>query len=626
MNAILFQLVSVFHDVSVFHLVSRNARSGSEMKHRLQIPLGEIEFADKLCHKCMLTMAEHNMTRLIECVPNFSEGQDMAVIRQITDEIEKIDGVKLLDVDPGATTNRTVVTFVGTPDEVVEAAFQAVRKAQELIDMRSHKGDHPRFGATDVCPLVPVSGITMEETAEYARRLGQRIGEELGIPVYLYENAAASEVRRNLANCREGEYEGLKDRITTAEWRPDFGPADFTESVARSGATAVGARDFLIAVNFNLNTTSTRRANAIAFDVREKGRPKREGHPITGKPILDERGEPVMIPGTLKGTKAIGWYIEEYGIAQVSMNITNLAETTLHVAFDEVSSKAAARGIRVTGLEIVGLVPKAAIIDAGKHYLTKQSRSHGIAESEIVKIAIRSMGLDDLKPWNPQEKIIEYVLAAENTGKRLVDMTCREFAEETASESPAPGGGSISAYMGALGAALAAMVANLSSHKAGWDERWEEFSDWAVKAQELKEDLLRLVDEDTESFNRVMAAFGLPKGTDEEKAARFEAIQEATRYATEVPFRTMERACDSFEVIKAMAEHGNPNSVTDAGVGALCARSAVLGAFLNVKINAAGLKDKDFAADILARGSEIERRAIEQEAQIMEIVNGKICK
>lgn len=594
------------------------------MKHRLQIPLGEIEFAGKLCHKCMLRMAEHNMTRLIECVPNFSEGRDMAVIRQITGEIERIDGVKLLDVDPGATTNRTVVTFVGTPDEVVEAAFQAVRKAQELIDMRRHKGDHPRFGATDVCPLVPVSGISMKETAEYARKLGQRIGEELGIPIYLYENAASSEVRRNLANCREGEYEGLKDRITTAEWRPDFGPAEFKESVARSGATAVGARDFLIAVNFNLNTTSTRRANAIAFDVREKGRPKREGHPITGKPILDERGEPVMIPGTLKGTKAIGWFIEEYGIAQVSMNITNLSETPLHVAFDEVSSKAAARGIRVTGLEIVGLVPRAAIIDAGKHYLTKQSRSHGIAESEIVKIAIRSMGLDDLKPWKPQEKIIEYVLAAEAAGTRLIDMTCREFAEETASESPAPGGGSISAYLGALGAALAAMVANLSSHKAGWDERWEEFSDWAVKAQEMKEDLLRLVDEDTESFNRVMAAFGLPKGTDEEKAARTAAIQEATRYATEVPFRTMERACDSFEVIRAMAEHGNPNSVTDAGVGALCARSAVIGAFLNVKINAAGLKDKDFAADLLTRGAEIERQANEKEAEILAIVNGKI--
>ncbi|MDM7923147.1 MAG: glutamate formimidoyltransferase [Pyrinomonadaceae bacterium] len=564
------------------------------------------------------------MKQLIECVPNFSEGRDMAVIRQITDEIERVDGVKLLDVDPGATTNRTVVTFVGTPEEVVEAAFQTVKKAQELIDMRVHKGDHPRFGATDVCPLVPVSGISMEETAEYARKLGQRIGEELGIPVYLYENAATSEVRRNLANCREGEYEGLKDRVVSADWKPDFGPAEFNESVARSGATAVGARDFLIAVNFNLNTTSTRRANAIAFDVREKGRPKREGHPITGKPIMDENGDPVMIPGTLKGTKAIGWYIEEYGIAQVSMNITNLTETPLHVAFDEVSQKAAARGIRVTGLEIVGLVPKKAIIDAGKYYLTKQRRSHGIAESEIVKIAIKSMGLDDLKPWNPQEKIIEYVLAADEAGNRLIDMTCAAFADETASESPAPGGGSISAYLGALGAALAAMVANLSSHKAGWDERWEEFSDWAVKGQEIKQDLLALVDEDTDSFNQVMAAFGLPKGTDEEKAARSAAIQEATRYATEVPFRTMERAFDSFEVILAMAEHGNPNSVTDAGVGALCARSAVIGAYLNVKINAAGLKDKDFAVDILARGAEIERRAIEQEAAILKIVQENI--
>lgn len=564
------------------------------------------------------------MKQLIECVPNFSEGRDMGVIRQITDEIEKIDGVKLLDVDPGATTNRTVVTFVGTPHEVVEAAFQAVKKAQELIDMRGHKGDHPRFGATDVCPLVPVSGISMEETAEYARKLGERIGSELGIPIYLYENAASSEVRRNLANCREGEYEGLKDRIASAEWRPDFGPAEFSESVARSGATAVGARDFLIAVNFNLNTTSTRRANAIAFDVREKGRPKREGHPITGKPIIDENGEPVMIPGTLKGTKAIGWFIEEYGIAQVSMNITNLSETPLHVAFDEVSEKAATRGIRVTGLEIVGLVPKKAIIDAGKYYLTKQSRSHGIAESEIVKIAIKSMGLDDLKPWNPQEKIIEYVLASEEDGMKLVDMTCRAFVDETASESPAPGGGSISAYMGALGAALAAMVANLSSHKAGWDERWEEFSDWAVKGQAIKEDLLRLVDEDTESFNRVMAAFGLPKGTEEEKAVRSSAIQEATKYATEVPFRTMQRSFDAFEVIEAMAETGNPNSASDAGVGALCARSAVMGAFLNVKINAAGLKDKAFADEMLARGAAIERSAVERETEILAIVNDKI--
>jgi glutamate formiminotransferase / formiminotetrahydrofolate cyclodeaminase len=564
------------------------------------------------------------MKKIIECVPNFSEGRDMSVIKQITDEIEKIDGVKLLDVDPGFTTNRTVVTFVGTPDEVCEAAFQAVKKAQELIDMSKHEGNHPRFGATDVLPLVPISGISMEETAEFARKLGKRIGEELNIPIYLYESAATEEKRRNLANCRAGEYEGLKDKISAADWKPDFGPDKFNESVAKSGAIAVGARDFLIAVNFNLNTTSTRRANAIAFDVREKGRPKREGNPIVGKIIKDENGEPVMIPGTLKGTKAIGWFIDEYGIAQVSMNITNLSETPLHVAFDEVSSKANARGIRVTGLEIVGLVPKKAIIEAGKFYLTKQHRSLGVAESEIVKIAVKSMGLDDLKPFNPHEKIIEYVLEAENTSKNLIDLTCRNFADETASESPAPGGGSISAYLGALGASLAAMVANLSSHKAGWDHAWEEFSDYAVKAQKIKDDLLFLVDEDTNSFNKVMDAFGLPKTTDEEKLARADAIQSATKYATEVPFKTMQRAFDSFEIIKAMAEKGNPNSVTDAGVGALCARSAVIGAFLNVKINASGLKDKVFADDVLKRGQEIVSESVKFENEILEIVNVKI--
>lgn len=564
------------------------------------------------------------MKKLIECVPNFSEGRDMAVIKQITDVIEAVEGVKLLDVDPGATTNRTVVTFVGTPDEVIEAAFCAVKKAQELIDMRRHKGDHPRFGATDVCPLVPISGVTMEETAEYARRLARRIGDELGIPVYAYENAATEEKRRNLANCREGEYEGLKDRLSSADWRPDFGPAEFNESVARSGATAVGARDFLIAVNFNLNTTSTRRANAIAFDVREKGRPLREGNPITGKPVLDEAGEPVMLPGTLKGTKAIGWYIAEYGIAQVSMNITNLSETPLHVAFDEVSDKAQKRGLRVTGLEIVGLVPKKTIIDAGRYYLAKQQRSLGITDAETIKIAIKSMGLDDLKPFDPAEKIIEYVLAAEDRTPRLIDMTCAEFADETASESPAPGGGSISAYLGALGAALATMVANLSSHKAGWDERWSEFSDWAVRGQHIKDDLLHLVDEDTNAFNRVMDAFGLPKGTPEEKAERTAAIQAATRYATEIPFRTMERTLDAFAVIRAMAEHGNPNSVSDAGVGALCARSAIMGAYLNVKINAAGLKDREYADHILTQGAEIELQATQQESEIMAIVNAKI--
>ncbi len=564
------------------------------------------------------------MKSLIECVPNFSEGRNMSVIKQITDEIGKIDGVMLLDVDPGATTNRTVVTFAGSPAEVCEAAFAVVKKSNELIDMRFQKGDHPRFGATDVCPLVPISGISMEEVAEYARKLGKRIGEELGIPVFLYENAATKEVRRNLANCREGEYECLKDRISSQEWKPDFGPNEFNESVARSGATAVGARDFLIAVNFNLNTTSTRRANAIAFDVREKGRPRREGNAITGKPILDEKGARVMIPGTLKGTKAIGWFIEEYGIAQVSMNITNLSQTPLHVAFEEVSEKAAARGIRVTGMEIVGLVPKKALIEAGKYYLAKQRCSLGITETEIIRVAIRSMGLSDLKPFDPAEKIIEYVLEAENKTKKLVDLTCTEFADETASESPAPGGGSISAYLGALGAALAAMVANLSSHKAGWDERWEEFSHWAVKGQAIKDDLLALVDDDTNAFNKVMDAFRLPKGTDDEKAARGAAIQEATRYATEVPFRTMQRAFDAFEVIKAMVETGNPNSVTDAGVGALCARSAIRGAFLNVRINAGSLKDRDSADSILRQGAEIERKAIELEAEILEMVNKKI--
>jgi glutamate formiminotransferase/formiminotetrahydrofolate cyclodeaminase len=564
------------------------------------------------------------MKKLIECVPNFSEGRDMTVIKQIADEIETVDGVKLLDVDPGATTNRTVVTFVGTPEEVIEAAFRAVKKAQELIDMRQHKGDHPRFGATDVCPLVPVSGITMEETAEYARKLGRRIGDELGIPVYLYESAAAEEKRRNLANCREGEYERLKDRICSVDWKPDFGPTEFNDSVARSGASAVGARDFLIAVNFNLNTTSTRRANAIAFDVREKGRPKREGNPITGKIVTDDNGEPVMIPGTLKGTKAIGWYIEEYGIAQVSMNITNLSQTPLHIAFDEVSEKAAARGMRVTGLEIVGLVPKKTLLDAGKYYLAKQRRSLGTNESEIIKIAVKSMGLDDLKPFHPEEKIIEYMLAVDEKTNTLIDMTCRGFADETASESPAPGGGSISAYLGALGASLATMVANLSAHKPGWDDRWSEFSDWAVRGQQIKDDLLALVDEDTNAFNKVMDAFGLPKTTDDEKAARSAAIQDATKYATEVPLRTMERAFDAFDIIKAMVEIGNPNSVSDAGVGALCARSAVMGAYLNVRINAAALKDRAYAESMIAKGAAIERKADQFEAEIMTMVDAKI--
>lgn len=560
------------------------------------------------------------MKQLIECVPNFSEGRNMEVIRQITEVIEKAEGVKLLDVDPGATTNRTVVTFVGTPEEVVETAVAVIAKAKELIDMRNHHGDHPRFGATDVCPLVPVSNITMEETAQYARKLAERVGNELGVPVYCYENAAFEEKRRNLANCRQGEYEALKDRIGTAEWKPDFGPAVFDESVAKSGATAVGARDFLIAVNYNLNTTSTRRANAIAFDVREKGRPQREGNPITGKIMKDANGNPINIPGTLKGTKAIGWYIAEYGIAQVSMNITNTNATPLHVAFDEVCEKAAARGIRVTGAEIVGLVPKKTLIDAGCYYLQKQRRSLGIDEREIIKIAVKSMGLDDLKPFNPDEKVIEYLLEKDNNSSKLMDMTCAAFANETASESPAPGGGSISAYMGALGAALGTMVANLSSHKPGWDDRWEEFSKHAVVGQKIKDELLWLVDEDTQSFNKIMNAFGLPKGTDEEKAIRRQAIEEATKYATEIPFKTVQRSFDVFALCEAMVETGNPNSVTDAGVGALCAKAAVTGAYFNVRINAATLQDKEFAADIVKKAYEYVEKAAALEAKIVKRV------
>ncbi|MCR5554277.1 MAG: glutamate formimidoyltransferase [Bacteroidales bacterium] len=564
------------------------------------------------------------MKKIIECVPNFSEGRDMNIINQIAGESKTVEGVKLLDVDPGSTTNRTVVTFVGEPEQVCEAAFRCIKKAQELIDMRKHKGDHPRFGATDVCPLVPVANISMEETAAYARQLAERVGKELNIPVYCYENAAFTDVRRNLANCRQGEYEALKERICTEAWKPDFGPDTFSESVAKSGATAVGARDFLVAVNYNLNTTSTRRANAIAFDVREKGRPKREGGSVVGKIIKDEQGEPVMIPGTLKATKAIGWFIKEYGIAQVSMNMTNLSVTPLHVAFDEVCRCAALRGVRVTGAEIVGLIPKKVLIDAGVYYLKKQQRSCGIAESEIIKIAVKSMGLDDLKPFNPKEKVIEYLLEADNKEEKLVDMTCTAFAEETASESPAPGGGSISAYMGALGASLGTMVANLSSHKAGWDEQWETFSNWAEKGQRIKNDLLFLVDEDTRSFNKIMDAFGMPKSNDEEKAARSAAIQTATKYAIEVPFHTMQKAFEVFDICKAMVEIGNPNSVTDAAVGALCARSAVLGAHLNVRINAGSLKDKAFVDDILAKAEKIANDAQIAEKEILDLANTKL--
>ncbi len=563
------------------------------------------------------------MKRIIECVPNFSEGRDRAVIDQITAAITSVAGVKLLDVDPGEATNRTVVTFVGEPEAVLEAAFRGVKRASELIDMRHHKGAHPRMGATDVCPLIPISGITLEECAELARSLGKRIGEELQIPVYAYEAAAFTPERRNLAVCRRGEYEALPERMVGQE-APDFGARPFDEGVARTGATAVGARDFLIAVNYNLNTTSTRRANAIAFDVREKGRPMREGNPITGKIIKDEKGNPLMKPGTLKACKAIGWYIDEYQIAQVSMNLTNISVTPLHVAFDEVCRAAQARGVRVTGTEIVGLIPKRALIEAGRYFLEKQQRSTGIAESEIIRIAVKSMGLDDLKPFKPEEKIIEYMLEAETKQQGLVDMTCTGFALETASESPAPGGGSISAYMGALGAALGTMVANLSSHKAGWDERWKEFSDWADQGQAILKELLYLVDEDTAAFNKIMAVFSMPKSTDEEKAARAAALEEATLYATQVPLRTIRTAFSAFPLVHAMAEVGNPNSVSDAGVGALSLRSAVMGAALNVKINAAGLKDRATAEALVAEAEALVKQAQELEAEILAIVEEKI--
>lgn len=562
------------------------------------------------------------MKKLIECVPNFSEGRDMSVIKHITAEIESVDGVKLLDVDPGAATNRTVVTFVGTPDAVVDAAFLAIKKASQVIDMSKHKGEHPRFGATDVCPFVPVANISMEETVEYARKLAKRVGEELQIPIYCYENAAFKEERRNLATCRAGEYEGLPEKLADANWKPDFGPAKF---LPKTGVTAVGARDFLVAFNVNLNTTSTRRANAIAFDVRERGRVKREGDPITGKIVKDEKGKPVMVPGSLKCVKGIGWFIEEYGIAQISMNLTNISVTPVHIAFDETCSKATERGIRVTGSELVGLIPLKALLDAGKYFLKKQQRSVGVSEEELIKIAVKSMGLDDLKAFNPKEKIIEYMIK-EDSANKLVDLSVKGFADETASESPAPGGGSVSAYVGSLGISLATMVANLSSHKRGWDERWEEFSDWAEKGQKLKDHLLYLVDEDTNAFNKIMDAFGLPKGTDEEKAARKQAIEDASKYAMEIPFKVMEASFESMEIIKAMAEIGNPNSVSDAGVGALCARTAVMGAFLNVKINASGVDDKDFVNDILTKGKEIEEKAIEMEKEIINLVDKKILE
>ena len=560
--------------------------------------------------------------RLLECVPNFSEGKDMDVINQITSQIEVIEGVDLLDVDPGQATNRTVVTFVGTPDEVLEAAFQAVKKASELIDMSKHSGAHPRFGATDVCPLVPVSGITMDEAVEYARKLAERIGKDLQIPIYCYEHAAYEEKRRNLANCRSGEYEGLKDKLADPQWKPDFGPAEFNE---KAGATAVGARDFLVAYNINLNTTSTRRANAIAFDIREKGRVKREGGKLTGKPVLDEQGNKVWIPGALKKVKGIGWYIEEYGIAQISLNLTDISVTPVHVAFDEACKRAEARGIRVTGSELVGLIPLKGMLEAGKYFLRKQNRSTGIAEKEVIKIAVRSLGLDDLYEFQPGEKIIEYKMAKmRGEEKKLNDLTVSEFSDETAAESPAPGGGSVSAYMGSMGAALATMVANLSSHKRGWDDHWKEFSDWADKGIALQAELKQLVDEDTDAFNKIMEAFKLPKTNDQEKKKRRQAIQDATKNAIMVPYRIMERSFEAFEVIEAMVEKGNPNSVTDAGVGALAVRSAIKGAYMNVRINATDMDDPQFVDDIIQKGWQIVQKAEEKEREILEKVENKM--
>lgn len=571
------------------------------------------------------------MRQIIECVPNFSEGRDKSVIDKIVLAIASAkageEGVKVLDVDQGEATNRTVVTFVGTPEAVLKAAFQGVVKANELIDMRKHHGAHPRSGACDVLPLVPVAGITLQECAQLARSLAKRIYEELGVPCYCYEAAAFKPERKNLAVCRAGEYEALPEKIADPLRAPDFGPGEYNETVAKSGAINVGARNFLVAVNFNLNTTSVRRAMAIAFDVREKGRKKREGGSLTGKVLKDANGNDIWEPGTLKGCKAIGWYIDEYGIAQVSMNITDIDVTPLHVAFDEVCRAATARGLRVTGAEIVGLVPERVLIDAGKYYLEKQERSLGISEEEIIKIAVKSMSLDDLKPFDPHEKVIEYLMvdpAEQARREKLVRMSLKNFAAETASESPAPGGGSISAYMGALGAALGTMVANLSAHKRGWDDRWKEFSDWAEKGQAIMHELVALVDEDTAAFDKIMAAFGLPKGTDEEKAARAAAIEEATLHATKVPLRTMKASLKAFEIARAMASGGNPNSVSDAGVGALAARSAVLGAELNVKINAAGLKDRDAADRLVGEAAEIAAKAVQEEKEILDIVNSKI--
>lgn len=575
------------------------------------------------------------MDKIIECVPNYSEGRNKEVIDLIVKAIADTtvntergeERVRVLDVDPGEATNRTVVTFVGSPEAVMEAAFQGEKKAAELIDMRQHHGAHPRSGATDVLPLIPVAGTTLDECAGWARTLAKRIYDELGIPCYCYEAAAYTPERRNLAVCRAGEYEALPEKVIDPKRKPDFGPGEYNETVAKAGATNVGARDFLIAVNFNLNTTSTRRAMAVAFDVREKGRPAREGGSLTGKILKDAEGQTVWIPGTLKGCKAIGWYIEEYGIAQVSMNITDINATPLHVAFEEVCRAAAARGLRVTGTEIVGLVPKRVLLETGRYYLEKQQRSLGISEDEIIKIAAKSLGLSDLKPFNPREKVIEFLMEDEAVmaeEERLIRMTLKGFARETASESAAPGGGSVSAYMGALAAALGAMVANLSAHKRGWDDRWKEFSDQAVKGQDIMERLLKLVDEDTAAFAKIMNVFSMPKGTEEEKAARAEAMEKATLYATQVPLRTMQTALEAMPLALEMARKGNPASASDAGVGAIAALAAVKGAQLNVRINAAGLKDRAMADSLTAEAEKIAKEAAEKEAEILSEVNKNI--
>lgn len=561
------------------------------------------------------------MKQLIECVPNFSEGRYMDIIRQITDEIESVEGVQLLDVDPGKATNRTVVTFVGEPRPVIQAAYLAIKKAGEVIDMRHHEGEHPRMGATDVCPLIPISNIEMKEVAKYAHKLGEMVGRDLNIPVYMYESAATRPERKNLADIRAGEYEALPEKLAKPEWKPDYGTSKFN---AKAGATVIGARDFLIAYNINLNTTSVRRANSVAFDIREKGRLKRKDNSITGEVIKDEQGNPVRTPGACKSVKGIGWFIEEYGIAQVSMNLTNINVSPLHKVFEEACNSANRRGLRVTGSELVGLVPLQVMLDAGKYFLKKQRRSTGIAEAEVIKIAVKSLGLDELSPFDPSKKIIEYQLR-DAEKQPLIHKNLMEFANETASESPAPGGGSISAYVGALGAALGTMVANLSAHKRSWDARWEEFSDWAEKGQIINETLLNMVDEDTHAFNAIMSALRLPKGTSEEKAARKKAIQDTTKYAIEVPFKVMQVTMQSFEVLKAMAAIGNPGSVTDAGVGALCARAAVHGAYMNVQINVGGLEDKVFVEKVLKEGAGMTEKADKLEEEIMGIVRGKIA-